>query len=243
MRVTVPGNPENFARLEHTLSAALAPEAILFDLDGVLADVSNSYRQSIIETADSFGVMVTKSDIDDLKSSGAANDDWALTQRLMADRGVMLEYRQIATRFEEIYQGTGGSPGLKVNELPLVDPSTWSRWANTLPLGVVTGRPRADAEAFLDRFGLAEDTSVLVAREDAPLKPDPRPVQLALEQLDVRHAWLIGDTPDDIEAARAARVVPIGVVSPGADIRRTRRTLIRAARTLDQTIDLEELLP
>ncbi len=243
VRITMPGNPEDFDRLKQTLTTALAPQAILFDLDGVLADVSGSYRQSIIETAGSFGVTVTESDIDEMKSSGGANDDWELTRRLMASRGVVIDSRRITTRFEEIYQGHAGSSGLKVNERPLVGSPTWSRWANTLPLGVVTGRPRTDAEEFLDRFGLTDDTSVLVSREDAPLKPDPRPVQLALEKLNVRHAWLVGDTPDDVEAARSARVIPIGVVSPGSDPRQTRQTLARAARTLDQTIDLEELLP
>jgi len=243
VRITLPGNQEDFSRLKQTLTTALAPEALLFDLDGVLADVTGSYRQSIIETAASFGVTVIASDIDEAKASGDANDDWDLSRRLMADRGVELEYGQVVTRFEEIYQGHRGSSGLKVNERPLVDSSTWSRWAKALPLGVVTGRPRADAVEVLERFGLLANTSILVTREDAPLKPDPEPVRLALERLAVDHAWLIGDTPDDVEAARAARVVPIGVVSPGADPEQAAQRLSRAARTLNQTLDVEELLP
>lgn len=243
VRITLPGDRQDFDRLKRTLRTVMAPEAILFDLDGVLADVSSSYRRSIIETALTFGVTVTATDVDEAKASGTANDDWDLTRRLCSDQGVELEYSEVVARFEEIYQGREDTLGLKTSERPLVDPSTWSRWAAELPLGVVTGRPRADAEEFLERFGLSEKTSVLVAREDAPLKPDPGPVRLALDRLGVRHAWLVGDTPDDIEAARSAQVMPIAVVSPGADPRRTRQSLARAARTLDQTIDLEELLP
>ena len=243
VRVTLPGDPKSFERLERTLTTVLAPEAILFDLDGVLADVNDSYRRAIIETAASFGVTVTEGDIAEAKSAGGANDDWELTKRLCLDHGVDVEYDDVLARFEEIYQGRGDSPGLKSKERPLIDRSTWSRWAARLPLGVVTGRPRSDAEEVLDRFGLLADMSVLVAREDAPLKPDPMGVRLAMERLTVDHAWLVGDTPDDVEAARSAGVVPIGVVSPGAEPLATARVLSRAARTLHRTIDLEDLLP
>ncbi len=242
VRVTLPGDSNDFERLKQTLTTVLAPEAVLFDLDGVLADVSGSYRRSIIETAGTFGVSVSEADIDHAKASGVANDDWELTRRLCIDQGVELEYGQVVTRFEEIYQGYENRPGLKTKERPLVDASTWDRWAAKLPLGVVTGRPRSDAEEFLERFGLLTNTSVLVAREDAPLKPDPRPVRLALAQLDVRHAWMVGDTPDDIEAARSAGVVPIGVVSPGTEPLAADRMLSGAARTLERTMDLEEIL-
>ena len=242
VRITLPGDQEDFARLKQVLKAALAPEALLFDLDGVLVDVSGSYRRSIIETAASFGVAVSGGDIDELKSSGGASDDWELTRRLMAERGVELAYGRVVDRFEQFYQGLGGRPGLKLHERPLVDSSTWRRWATALPLGVVTGRPRSDAEEVLERFGLLAKTSVLVTREDAPLKPDPGPVRLALQRLAVDSAWLVGDTPDDLNAARSAGVVPIGVVSPGTEPSWAASTLFRAARTLHRTIDLEELL-
>lgn len=243
IRITLPGDPRDFTRLERALTIALSPQAILFDLDGVLVDVSGSYRRSIVETASSFGATVTERDVEDAKSAGGANDDWELTRRLIAEQGIDLEYGDVAARFEEIYQGFGDTPGLKLNERPLVDSSTWERWADTFPLGVVTGRPRADAEEALDRFGLLTNTSVLVTREDAPLKPDPGPVLLAMERLGVDRSWFLGDTPDDVAAARSACVVPIGVVPPGGDPQRAARALSRAARVLTQTVDLEELLP
>lgn len=242
IRITLPGDPELFARLEKALETVLSPGAILFDLDGVLVDVSGSYRRAIIETAVSLGANVSESDIEEAKAAGGANDDWELTHRLITDGGVPIDYDMVAERFEEIYQGSRGRPGLKLTERPLVDSSVWRRWAELLPLGVVTGRPRADAEEALDRFGLLENTSVLVTREDAPLKPDPGPVILAMERLGIDHAWFVGDTPDDVEAARSAGVLPIGVIAPGADPERTLRTLSRTARVLAHTVDLEELL-
>ena len=60
LRFTLPGAGPSFDRLGRALRSALRPEAILLDLDGVVADVSGSYRAAIIETAASFGVTVER---------------------------------------------------------------------------------------------------------------------------------------------------------------------------------------
>ena len=80
--------------------------------------------------------------------------------------------------------------------------------------------------------------------EDAPSKPDPAPVRLALERLGARHAWMVGDTPDDLRAARAAGVLPVGVPAPGDDRESARAVLLSAgaAFVLDTPEDLEEVL-
>jgi phosphoglycolate phosphatase-like HAD superfamily hydrolase len=96
-----------------------------------------------------------------------------------------------------------------------MSPGLWRALKDVTRLGVVTGRPRAEAEWFLSRHDLEPDC--LVAMEDAPAKPDPTPVRMALERLGVERGWMIGDTPDDIVAAAGADVVPLGVVPPGED--------------------------
>ncbi|HLF61774.1 MAG TPA: aminotransferase class I/II-fold pyridoxal phosphate-dependent enzyme [Acidimicrobiia bacterium] len=243
VRITLPGNRSDFERLERTLGAALAPEAIIFDMDGVVADVSRSQTMAIIETAGGLGVALTIADIERAKAAGNVNDDWELTRGLCLERGVEASLDEVRERFEALYQGTAASTGLKIHETPIVDRATWARWADSRPLAIVTGRPRADAEEFLVRFGLRGEVSALVTREDAPLKPDPAPVRMALELLGVSRAWMLGDTPDDLVAARAAGVIPIGVVAPGDNPDRARQSLRKAARILDNTNDLEGLLP
>jgi histidinol-phosphate aminotransferase len=243
VRITVPGDTEDFDRLVTTLRTVLDPQAIIFDLDGVIADVSGSQVLAVIEAARSFGVEIEPSDIEEAKANGNSNDDWELTRRLCLERGVDAPIEAVTERFESLYQGTASSPGLKMAETPLVDEATWERWGSLLPLAVVTGRPRPDAVEFLDRFGLIDGLTALVTREDAPLKPDPAPVLTALEIMGVSRAWMLGDTPDDLAAARGAGVVPIGVIAPGDDPARARERLRPAALILDKTTDLEEMLP
>jgi histidinol-phosphate aminotransferase len=243
VRITLPGDEVDFDRLLSTLGSVLDPRAIIFDLDGVIADVSGSQVPAIIETARSFGVEIVPSDIEAAKADGNSNDDWELTRRLCVERGVDAPIEAVTDRFETLYQGTDSSPGLKMAERSLVEITTWQQWAARCPLAVVTGRPRSDAVEFLERFALLEDITALVTREDAPLKPDAAPVLLALEIMGVSQAWMLGDTPDDLAAARAAGVVPIGVIAPGDDPARAKERLWRAACILDKTTDLEEILP
>lgn len=238
VRITVPAAEDGYTRLERTLRIVLAPQALLFDLDGVLADVSGSFRAAIVATAASFGVEVSPDDIARVKARGDASDDWELTRRLCAANGVEVGLGEVRERFETLYQGIDGVNGLKERERLLVDPSVLASWADRLPLAIVTARPRKDALEFCDRFGIGDFFETVVTREDAPSKPDPAPVLLALERLGVKRAWMVGDTVDDLVAARAAGVVPIAVVTPGED----GGHLSQAARVLSTVSEIEEVL-
>jgi HAD superfamily phosphatase len=110
---------------------------------------------------------------------------------------------------------------------------------------VVTGRPRRDAHHFLDLHGIADCFSAVVCMEDGPPKPAPDPVRAALRQLGVTRAWMFGDTVDDVRAARAAGVVPLGVLPPGDPDPSLPAALFAAgaARVLDGVAAVQGLLP
>ena len=215
VRITVPRDDAEFRRVERALRCLDRPEALLFDMDGVLADVRRSYREAIVRTCASFGVEAGHDLIEAVKAAGQANDDWAVTHGVLADAGVEASLDEVTARFEELYQGTDDDPGLRRHETLIPSRELLAGLAGRFKLGVVTGRPRADAERFLREQGVRGLFSAVVCREDAPLKPDPAPVRLALERLEARTAWMLGDTPDDARAAVGAGVVPVGVVPPG----------------------------
>lgn len=243
-RISCPGDDASFERLRGALMAVLAPQGLLLDLDGVIADVSQSYRQAIIATAAEFGVTLTAGAVAAAKAAGSANNDWQVTHRLLAEHDVHPTLEAVTECFERLYQGTRSTPGLRSHESLLCSVELLEALAKRLPLACVTGRPRADAERFFYEFGIAKVFKHAVCMEDAPLKPDPAPVRLALEKLGVQAAWMVGDTPDDIRAARGANVVPLGVVAPGDDAERTESVLYKAgaARVLTRLGELQELL-
>lgn len=238
VRIGLPGDASEYRRLETTLLTVLAPEALLFDMDGVIADVRESFRAAIVATAAEFGVEVADTQISNLKARGDASDDWELTRQLCAEAGVDVSFEDVHSRFERIYQGDGDTPGLKQKERLLIDRANLEPWSERVSLGIVTARPRKDAEEFLERFDIRQYFSAVVTREDAPSKPDPAPVRLALERLGVSRSWMFGDTVDDLRAARRAGVVPIGVFVPGDD----RSVLAGAARIIDSVNEIEEVL-
>lgn len=244
LRITLPAEPAPFDRLVTALRTVLAPEAILFDLDGVIADVSGSYRGAIIQTARSFGVEITPEDIGSSKRAGNANNDWELTKRLVEERGVPCELPDVIDRFQRFYEGTNAEPGLRETERLIPDPELLRTLAQRFTLAIVTGRPREEAEWFLERTQVRELFSTLVCMEDAPAKPSPLPVQRALDQLGTACAWMIGDTPDDMVAARSARVLPIGVPPPGDDTIHAREAMRRAGAVavIDEVSQIREMI-
>jgi len=82
-------------------------------------------------------------------------------------------------------------------------------------------------------------------RNDEPTPPDSARVQHTLEQLDGRPAWLVADTAAAIRAARAAEVLPLGMVVRGDDPSVARPALEKAgaARVFDSLNEIAELLP
>ncbi|MEM1422371.1 MAG: TIGR01548 family HAD-type hydrolase [Planctomycetota bacterium] len=215
LRITLPGGAAAFDRLERALRVAMAPEALLLDLDGVLADVSASYRGAIVATGRSYGVDITGGDIAAAKRAGDANNDWALTRRLLRERGVDAPLEEVTERFQAVYLGTGGSPGLRERETLIVDRPALETLSALTRLAIVTGRPRDEAEWFLERAGVLDLFETLVCMEDAPAKPSPEPVRRAMERLGVTRVWMVGDTPDDIASVRSAGGIGIGVEAPG----------------------------
>ena len=58
-------------------------DAVVLDIDGVLVDVSESYRRAIVETVERlYGERLPRSAVQALKDAGGFNNDWELTDAL-----------------------------------------------------------------------------------------------------------------------------------------------------------------
>ena len=245
LRITLPGDSRDFSQLSEALDLALAPDALVFDLDGVLADVRDSQRATIIETARSYGVTITQDDIAAAMRAGDASNDWILTRRLLADHGVRASLADVTARFQTTYLGTPAAAGLREREQLLCSCDLLAELSARLPTAIVTGRPGDEARWFIERAGITGSFRTLVCMEDAAAKPDPAPVRLATQRLGAQRAWMLGNTPDDVRAALGAGALPLGIVAPGDDVPSTTAALVDAgaARVLRDVAELRELLP
>jgi pyrophosphatase PpaX len=116
-----------------------------------------------------------------------------------------------------------------IREFPGVDEALRTLAARGYRMGVVTSKSRPVAQKGLDYFGLGGLFEVLVGYEDTTVhKPDPCPVLEAASRLGVSadRCLYCGDSPHDMEAGIAARVITAAakwgpfaerVLEPGPD--------------------------
>jgi len=222
--------------------------AVLFDMDGVLVDVSRSYLVTIQKTVEFFlGSLIGLSEIQEYRNRGGMNNDWDLTECLLRERGKPVAKKDIIDIFQDIYLGYEFD-GLIRNEKWLMNRDILDQVAALYPTGIVTGRPRMEASYVLKRFDVTDYFRVLVTMDDVPPdknKPDPYGIVLAMQRLSASSAYFIGDTVDDMVAATEAGVIPVGVVSSGSDPKTQEEALIRhgASQILRSVNAIVEVIP
>ncbi|HEV8413298.1 MAG TPA: HAD hydrolase-like protein [Bryobacteraceae bacterium] len=187
---------------------------VVFDMDGVLAEVTESYREAIVQTVEHFtGKHIARDSIQDYKNQGGWNNDWALSQKIAADLGVEVPYNVVVDYFNEIFIGKNGD-GLIQREQWFPQPGLLERLRERFGLAIFTGRLQYEAEITLKRF--APDCSfdpLLCAEHVTKAKPDPEGLLYIQGLNPSRKLWYVGDTVDDARSARAARVPFIGIAA------------------------------
>ena len=77
---------------------------LVFDIDGVLVDVTGSYRQAIKQTAEFFTKKeVTLREIQEYKNKGGFINDWNLTEAIIKGRCFNISKENIIKKFQQYY--------------------------------------------------------------------------------------------------------------------------------------------
>ncbi|PSP45345.1 TIGR01548 family HAD-type hydrolase [Halobacteriales archaeon QH_6_66_25] len=254
-------------------------DAVVLDVDGVLVDVENSYRRAIIETLDHVyddtlgrgeGLELSLAQFTDAIAAtggGLAAARTVLGEELTpADRERVFatwDTDRIRAVFQQLYLGSDryreiedaepdiDAPGYVHDEPILIEEETIEALTDRFPVGVLTGRPAAEAEIALDRAGLdAPDDHRFTMDDWAGGKPDPDALCTLAERFDADAVAFVGDMLDDIQTAvnaanaDARTYYGIGVLTGGLSGDRGRDLYDEAGATavLDSVNDLPALL-
>jgi len=215
---------------------------ILFDIDGVIRNVENSYRLSLKKTVYKFSEWEPSYiDIDNAKNEGIWNNDWDLSLELIKryinkkNLNLKIPSREAIIKcFENFYFGGDTNKDSKYwsgfinNEELLVDKKFFDSLQNKgIIWGFVSGAESASARFVLEkRLGLK--CPPLISMGDAPDKPDPKGfINLSkkllgnkLGESNILIAY-VGDTIADINTVINARkeipsqkFISIGIAPP-----------------------------
>jgi len=251
------GSSEQMEQFFSTLDAIFSTRALLLDMDGTMVDVSRSYVSCDCKVATEFlekaGIQatVTEEDVQRLKAGGeGTNDDWVLTARLIQTKAKEhgQELQIPVSDIIPVYQKYYHEEFAKTEEW-IMPATLLKRLAKRYRLGIVTGRPRDEALAALAYKGADPSLfEVVITRDEVEpkLKPDPAGLLLALEQMGcgAKGSLYVGDSADDMRAARAAGVHAVGVIAPGDQPEMAREGLLQAGaqEIIEQIMELEGLL-
>lgn len=221
-------------------------EMIVFDMDGVLVEVGDSYRETICQTVHHFtGKTITRDLVQEYKNRGGFNNDWLLSQVISRDLGVELEYETVVDKFNELFFGTvtdGIPDGLMARERWIPRQGLLEDLGRRYALSIFTGRLREEAEMTLRRFAGPHRFEPLIGAADVTHgKPHPEGLLKIQKRNPGVELWYVGDTVDDARPAKAAGVPFIGVAAPNTPFRQRLLDLFEEHGAMAVVEDINQL--
>jgi len=209
--------------------ARLSPEILIFDVDGVLVDVRDTYWRSALETLRYLtGKRVTHAELHRWKGKPGNNDDWRMVARWATALGRRTSYEEAREAFGQFYWGTDGQPGNVSREKIIVTPAQIARWARRFELNLFTGRNRQEFAFTFEKWPGTRHFRTVVTMDDVKkMKPHPEGLHRILGKRDPAAALYLGDNIDDALAARAAGVPFAAIISVGEHNYRKRAAKFR----------------
>lgn len=181
--------------------------ALLFDMDGTLADTDDQYVHYLFRQLQRF-----------MSAEAAHRHARRLVMSLETPLNTLYEWADRLYLDELWKKLTAGraktKPPLPFMAVPGIEQAL-QQLRTSFKLAVVSARGQHGTMAFLEQFGLCDHFgTVITSHSCRNNKPHPEPVLLAASRLQVapHECIMIGDTVMDIRAGKAAGCQTIGVL-------------------------------
>ncbi len=183
-------------------------EGIVFDVDGTLTNSIEAYYEVFRQATAQFGIQIKKEDVLEPMVAGSLIWDRILPKDLLGrDEKIKQFMKVISQVYEEVFQHVRPFDGLESVLKGLAK--------RGIRLGVLTSA-REIAVRPLYHHALSHYFIAMITREDGFLpKPAPDGILECLRRMEISsdRAIIIGDSPLDIRAGKAAGSLTIGVLS------------------------------
>jgi len=174
-------------------------KAIIFDIDGVLADSREAIAHNTICLMREFGFDVPASRVQSMSSAHSAESVLvALAPSLSTDNALL---KKMLARLAALTKEN--MTMVKPAQIALSVPALAARYR----LAAASNR-KSSASIVLRQIGIDKHFEAVMTSEDCPPKPDPTMIRRALEKLGVRadEAIFVGDNLEDRQAGEGAGV-------------------------------------
>ena len=189
-----------------TMSLPLAaPRAILFDLDGTLADTAPDLAAAVNYLRTMRGLDPTPYDVlRPTASAGARGMIGAAFGLVPGDDG----YEELRMQWFDRYQSAMAVHSTRFDG---IDELLAGLLEDGMAWGIVTNKPARFTDPLLPQIGLAHAGCIISGDTTPHAKPHPAPLLEGARRLGLapEACWYVGDDLRDIEAGRAAGMVTV----------------------------------
>lgn len=221
LRITVP----KLSGVKYILELFKIKDVLIFDIDGVIIDSTDSYVSAIKETYKHFASKdLDSSEIINVANQSTMNSYIDVLNYFLEKNYYDIRAQEIENVFKSLYYNPDNTEQNKEyfidKEKLLIPKETLEKLAEKFDLVIFSERNRAEIEYSFDKYELSKYFYYIVSADDIPRnmsKPNPYGLLNILQNCPYKDIKYFGDGVNDIIAGNGANIKTVGVIPSNVD--------------------------